>query len=115
MGGSRDLNLHKSWNPKLVRNRKKIEETEKLLLERQKKLLKESNQKQIEDHASIDKSNLSWMYEEPKQHKQTTNKESPTQSQVPHKHTTSKVQKLQKKKTKFDYSKDDPMSSLKRK
>ncbi|SJM88048.1 uncharacterized protein ZBIST_4237 [Zygosaccharomyces bailii] len=115
MGGSRDLNLHKSWNPKLVRNRKKIEKTEQLLLERQKQLIKESNQKQIEDHASIDKGNLSWMYQEPKQKQEQTTKRQPTQQLLDRKTTTSKVQKPQKKKNKFDYSKDDPMSSLKQK
>ncbi|AQZ19003.1 CWC25 (YNL245C) [Zygosaccharomyces parabailii] len=115
MGGSRDLNLHKSWNPKLVRNRKKIEKTEQLLLERQKKLLKESKEKQIEDHASIDKGNLSWMYQEPKQKEDPMIKTQPIQQPLGRNATTPKVQKPQKKKNKFDYSKDDPMNSLKRK
>lgn len=115
MGGSRDLNLHKSWNPKLVRNRKKIEKTEQLLLERQKQLLKESKQKQIEEHASIDKSGLSWMYQEPKQKEEPTIKGQPIQQPSDRNATSPKVQKPQKKKNKFDYSKDDPMSLLKRK
>lgn len=112
MGGSRDLNLHKSWNPKLQQNRKKIENTEKLVLERQKSLAKQAKDNEIENHASINKHSLSWMYQDPTITNANKDTKPPTRQQ---REQSSKVQKPSKNTKTFDYSKEDPMNLIKRK
>lgn len=83
--GSGDLNLLKSWNPKLMKNRKKVWETEQDLVNEQQKLntrLKEiekerelnelvhaSNKDQpdaLKNGLTLKKSGLEWMYQDAK-------------------------------------------------
>lgn len=83
--GSGDLNLLKSWNPKLMKNRKKVWETEQDLVNEQQKLntrLKEiekerelnellhaSNKDQpdaLKTDLTLKKSGLEWMYQDAK-------------------------------------------------
>ncbi|CAI4051189.1 hypothetical protein SUVZ_14G0890 [Saccharomyces uvarum] len=83
--GSGDLNLLKSWNPKLMKNRKKVWETEQDLVNEQQKLntrLKEiekerelnelvhaSNKDQpdaLKNDLTLKKSGLEWMYQDAK-------------------------------------------------
>ncbi|EJS42072.1 cwc25p [Saccharomyces arboricola H-6] len=83
--GSGDLNLLKSWNPKLMKNRKKVWETEQDLVNEQQKLntrlkeiekerelnelLKESDKSQtnsVKNDLKLKKSGLEWMYRDAK-------------------------------------------------
>ncbi|CAI4049456.1 hypothetical protein SKDZ_14G0840 [Saccharomyces kudriavzevii ZP591] len=83
--GSGDLNLLKSWNPKLMKNRKKVWETEQDLVNEQQKLntrlkeiekerelnelLDESNKNHpggLKSDLRLKKSGLEWMYQDAK-------------------------------------------------
>lgn len=83
--GSGDLNLLKSWNPKLIKNRKKVWETEQDLINEQQKLntrlkeiekerelnelLNESNKNKpdaLKNDLALKKSGLEWMYQDAK-------------------------------------------------
>ena len=124
------LNLLKSWNPKLMKNRKKVWETEQELLkeeqkfkERQKELEKESEENDlINVNQGKKKSGLEWMYDD------KYNKEEENQDYLLgkkkldvnlFKKQTDEENKDQKTtqnetvaKPKFDYSNDDPMSKF---
>ena len=83
--GSGDLNLLKSWNPKLMKNRKKVWETEQDLITEQQKLntrlkeiekerelnelLNESSKDKpetLKNDLAVKKSGLEWMYQDAK-------------------------------------------------
>ncbi|KAG0668971.1 RNA-splicing factor [Maudiozyma exigua] len=125
-----DLNLLKSWNPKLMKNRKKVWETEQELLkeeqkfkERQKELEKESEENElINGNKNRKKSGLEWMYDD-KYNKEDENQDyllgkkkldanlikKQTDEQTKDQKTT---QNASVAKPKFDYSNDDPMSKF---
>lgn len=72
--GTGDLNLLKSWNPKLVKNRKKVWEKEQRLLEedekirkRQLEIAKEKEEEELlagRDSTKGRKTGLEWMYQD---------------------------------------------------
>ena len=126
-----DLNLLKSWNPKLMKNRKKVWETEQELLkeeqkfkERQKELEKEYEENELinGNNSTKKKSGLEWMYDDKynkdeenqdyllgkkKLDANLINKQSKEESIDEQPSTLTPVTK-----PKFDYSNDDPMSKF---
>lgn len=72
--GSGDLNLLKSWNPHLLKNKKKVWETEQQLLDEKRKIEQRqteiAKEKELEDLTSLNrdgtsskrKTGLEWMY-----------------------------------------------------
>lgn len=125
-----DLNLLKSWNPKLMKNRKKVWETEQELLkeeqkfkERQKELEKESEENDlINVNQGKKKSGLEWMYDD-KYNKEEENQDyllgkkkldvnlikKQSEEELKDEQTTTTIIVT---KPKFDYSNDDPMSKF---
>ncbi|CUS24364.1 LAQU0S15e02828g1_1 [Lachancea quebecensis] len=75
--GTGDLNLLKSWNPHLLKNRKKVWETEQQLLEEQRKFkerqIEIDKERQLDDLTSLTrtgakhqkKNGMDWMYNDP--------------------------------------------------
>ncbi|SMN19751.1 similar to Saccharomyces cerevisiae YNL245C CWC25 Splicing factor required for the first step of pre-mRNA splicing [Maudiozyma saulgeensis] len=127
-----DLNLLKSWNPKLMKNRKKVWQTEQDLLteeqkfkERQKELDKEHDLQNLlsssKDNQLKQKklSGLEWMYDE-RMNKDENEEYLLGQKKLDikvinkdNKEIESTIIEEQKiKKLKFDYSNDDPMSKF---
>ncbi|CCF58020.1 hypothetical protein KAFR_0D03720 [Kazachstania africana CBS 2517] len=128
--GSGDLNLLKSWNPKLVKNRKKVWETEQELLKEEQKL--EERRKEIEKERELNElinsdvnhgksqkqTGLEWMYKSVtfdenedyllgKKKLDTTIIKNKPIDDKPKKDTT-----IAAERPKYDYSNDDPMSKF---
>lgn len=113
MAGSSDLNLLKSWNPKLSKNRIKVQRKEQEALEEEKKIEQAAKEREINDLASAkSKNGLEWMYDTPKETplpkketlvKPKLQKKDSTQEGIP------KVKTVKSSK----YDKDDPMSKFK--
>lgn len=109
MAGSSDLNLLKSWNPKLSRNREKVQKKEQEALEEEKKIRQAAKERELNDLATKSKAGLEWMYEVPKvaEIKKKTEKKPKLErndSTVKHIPRVTKTSK---------YDKDDPMNKFK--
>lgn len=75
--GTGDLNLLKSWNPHLLKNKKKVWETEQQLLDEQRKFkerqIEIEKERQLDDLTSLNrtgsklqqKNGMEWMYNDP--------------------------------------------------
>lgn len=116
MAGGNDLNLLKSWNPKLSKNRAKVKQKERELLLEEEKIQKQIKERQVNDLASIkSKTGLEWMYEdvETNFNKQTPEKkiQADKLETIPkHKHKPPALTKPSPRIQK--YAKDDPMSKI---
>lgn len=109
MAGSSDLNLLKSWNPKLSKNKQKVEKKEQEALEEERKIRQRAKEREIADLASAkSKTGLEWMYEVPKPTTIKTQKPPVTEKQA----ETTNIPKVSSIK-KSRYDKDDPMNKFK--
>ena len=52
MAGSSDLNLLKSWNPKLQKNKAKVSKVEEDAIEEERKIQQKQKEKELQDLAS---------------------------------------------------------------
>lgn len=116
MAGGNDLNLLKSWNPKLSKNRQKVKQKEQLLLLEETKIQQRQKEREIEDLTSTkSKNGLEWMYEDPKINTKVPEKP----KLVKHDSTSKGIPKITTDnnkptiKKKYTYSKDDPMNKYK--
>lgn len=111
MAGSSDLNLLKSWNPKLSRNREKVQRKEQEALEEEKKIRQAAKERELNDLAIKSKTGLEWMYEVPKDtNVKATVEEKP---KLERKESTIKhIPRVKTSKT-SKYDKDDPMNKFK--
>lgn len=126
MAGGNDLNLLKSWNPKLSKNRAKVKHKEDELLLEEKKIQEQIRERKLQDLATTkSKSGLEWMYHsidgkfknqettQLKKNRQINESETlipNTNDPVPHPnpdHNSTRRSNPQK------YEKDDPMSKFK--
>ncbi|CCE62085.1 hypothetical protein TPHA_0B04150 [Tetrapisispora phaffii CBS 4417] len=125
--GSGDLNLLKSWNPKLVKNREKVWVKEKELINEELKLkerqLELQKEKELDELVGAKTRALDWMYNDPLASSQTQNndyllgKKKLDASVVKKDSSTEELKKdpttnLVSQRQKFDYSLDDPMSAI---
>lgn len=138
--GSGDLNLLKSWNPKLVKNRKKVWEKEQELLKEEQKLLE--RRKEIEKERELNElinterdplkqhetkqeklhKGLDWMYEKTSfdeneeyllgQKKLDSNVIKIQSIEDPLKKKLESDETRPKEKKKINYSMDDPMAKF---
>ncbi|EDO19063.1 hypothetical protein Kpol_2000p27 [Vanderwaltozyma polyspora DSM 70294] len=127
--GSGDLNLLKSWNPKLVKNREKvwIKEQEllkenEILKQKQLEITKERELDSLVDphhkHKNSKKNGLEWMYSDPTHNEDYLLGKKSLDSSVISKNNLKNDSKVDSKidseqTKKFDYSNDDPMSKFK--
>lgn len=108
MAGSSDLNLLKSWNPKLQKNKAKVSKVEEDAIEEERKIQQKQKEKELQDLASgKGKTGLEWMYEDAK-HIQDK-KPKPKPKLVKKESTTKGIPTLKSEKL----AKDDPMSKFK--
>lgn len=122
-----DLNLLKSWNPKLMKNRKKVWETEQDLLkeesklkERQKELEKERELNNLRDTSknTTKRTGLEWMYDdrigkdENEDYLLGRKKLDTKVIKVQNNNDTKDTHEVQSSKKIYDYSNDDPMSKF---
>lgn len=123
MAGGNDLNLLKSWNPKLSKNRQKVKQKEEELLLEETKIQQRQKEREIEDLSSTkSKNGLEWMYEEIKINTKTVPeqpKSKPKPKLVKHDSTTEGIPQITTEdgkpivKKKYSYSEDDPMNKYK--
>ncbi|QLQ78785.1 hypothetical protein HG537_0B01340 [Torulaspora globosa] len=106
MAGSNDLNLLKSWNPKLAKNREKVKRKEEEVLEEEKKIRQAAKERELSDLAAgKSRTGLEWMYDVPKQ----VERKSLDKKRESEKSTVKSKPKVGGKK-KYD---DDPMNKFK--
>lgn len=130
--GTGDLNLLKSWNPKLVKNRKKVWEREQELLQedeqlkrRQREIELEQEEKELlngRDSSTKSKNGMEWMYQDdPTEKEDYLLGKKKLDTTVIHKSEpepeVDNSTNLKKKTNKPDsvYAKDDPMAMFSRK
>lgn len=106
MAGSSDLNLLKSWNPKLRKNKQKVKKIEEEAIEEERKIQQKQKEKELQDLAAGKrKTGLEWMYEDAKHIQQVTTKPKLVKKDS----TTTGIPKLKTDK----FAKDDPMNKFK--
>ncbi|QLL31272.1 hypothetical protein HG536_0B01340 [Torulaspora globosa] len=112
MAGSSDLNLLKSWNPKLAKNRQKVQKKEQEALEEEKKIRQAAKERELNDLATAkSKTGLEWMYDVPKQPEtKSLPQEKP---KLQRKNSTEKRIPTANKAKASRYDKDDPMNKFK--
>ncbi|KAL3233882.1 Pre-mRNA-splicing factor CWC25 [Nakaseomyces bracarensis] len=131
--GTGDLNLLKSWNPKLVKNRKKVWEREQELLNedeqlkrRQREIEQEQEEKELlsgrdsKSNTNPKKKGMEWMYQDDPYEKEDyllgKKKLDSTVIHRPETETKPALKEIQSKhKDDSIYSKDDPMAMFSKK
>lgn len=110
MAGSSDLNLLKSWNPKLQKNRQSVRRKEEDAIEEERKIQQKQKEKELQDLASgKSKTGLEWMYDDAKHLSETKPKPKQKPKLVEKDATSKGIPKINKDKL----AKDDPMTKFK--